>query len=670
MHNFISRRPLFHILLIALLGLLVYSNTFNVPFQFDDKKFILENPSIKNFDYFIDPSRIDDIDLTLDIKRLFKTRYVSLLTLWANYKFGGLNVIGYHVVNLGVHVVNALLVYIIVHLTFRTPFLNGSRLKEQSWLVALFSGLLFVTHPVQTMAITYILQRCASLTAMFYMLSLVIYAKWRIETFRSLEFSYGHKSKIWKKTTSLLLYFFSLLSCVIAMKTKEIAFTLPMMLVLYDILFFRDELKKSMLYLSPFLLSMLIIPLEYIGINMETFEYRAFDSATRFEWAPDRLDYVLSQFGVISTYIRLLFMPIGQSMYYEDMVRHSFSEPGVFLPFLFLLFVFFFGLYMLHRSRKGEPALRLVSFGIFWFFLSLSVESSVFPISDVIDEYRVYLPSTGAFMAVVSGAYYLTSRFRSMGRKAVACAACAAVVVLAGGTYARNTVWQSQSRLFEDTVRKAPGNARGHFFLGKAYVAEGLVEKAIGAYTDCIKLFTDAFGCYNNLGLIYSASGMTDLAIEHYKIAIELLQDDETVMELLPDYGKIYNNIAAAYWAKGMAGEAIEYFERALKIDPDLKDTHINVGAVYLETGYVDKALEHFETAVRLDPDNASAHNELGTAYESKGLFEEAVEQYSVGSRTRTTQSDKLFQLGQHLPVQGAVRQCDTIVPYCTDIRS
>jgi tetratricopeptide (TPR) repeat protein len=729
MNTEILRRPSFHIVLIVFLGLVVYSNTFDASFNFDDGKFIVQNPLIKDISYFFDmekaEQKINELMLTEDILRYFKTRYVAYLSFWANYQTGGMDVTGYHVVNTAVHIVNALLVYMLVRLTFMTPFLVNSDSKANSRFIALFSGLLFVAHPIQTMAVTYILQRFASLAAMFYLLSIVLYVKWRLGTVRNSELRVRSKSAV---AGSFLYYIAALLSCVLAMKTKELTFTLPLMIALYESLFFTtshnslDAVRtkkrgRRTLYLVPFFSTMLIISSSYIGLNVDAGGLLAIlDGATDLpEESPPRLVYFLSQFGVITTYIRLLFMPIGQSMYYEDMVRHSFSEPGVFLPFLFLLGVFGFGGYCLVRSsgfgvrRRRQPSashhlLRLTSFGIFWFFLALSVEASVLPISDVIDEYRVYLPSAGAFMAVISGALYLTDRFGNRGRKVAACAACVAVVVLSGATYARNTIWQSGISLWEDTVKKAPFESKGYFFLGKECEADGLMEKAIVAYKKCIELNPDVAGAYNNLGIAYTAISMTDLAIDQFSRALELdpfsprlhinlgsvyiakgmtdkaIEHYKSVLKIQPGYMEAYNNLGEAYMTIGMTVQAIEQYETALKFDPRLAEAYFNlgkaylatgdvekaedqfrtalevrpddaglqsdIGSAYLEAGDADKALEHFEVALELTPDNAVTHSNLAAAYQSKGMIDKTIEHYRAAAKFEPRNPINYYNLG------------------------
>ncbi|MBI4822699.1 MAG: hypothetical protein HY805_00485 [Nitrospirae bacterium] len=179
-------KPIIHLCLIALIGILSYSNTFNVPFQWDEQELIENNPIVKNLSYFLEPS-----------KAKLKSRYIGYLTFALNYKLHGTDVRGYHVFNLTIHILNALLVYFLVVLTFKTPFLSLRGTESRSNLIALFSALLFVSHPIQTEAVTYIFQRLASLCAFFYLLSIVLYIKWRLQVTPSLTLPHQGGGKWW-----------------------------------------------------------------------------------------------------------------------------------------------------------------------------------------------------------------------------------------------------------------------------------------------------------------------------------------------------------------------------------------------------------------------------------------------------------------------------------------
>jgi hypothetical protein len=203
------------------------------------------------------------------------------------------------------------------------------------------------------------------------------------------------------------------------MKTKEIAFTLPLAIALYEFLFLRDSIKRRLLYLAPLLLTMLIIPLSILDADRPIGEFIGeAGEAARVESGVSRLDYLLTESRVVVTYIRLLLLPINQNIDYDFPFYNSFFDPKVFLSFLLLVSIVGLGAFLLRCSRSSEPALRAVSFGIFWFFITLSVESSLIPIQDVIFEHRLYLPSVGVFLALASGAAIFAERHGKM-RKVV-----------------------------------------------------------------------------------------------------------------------------------------------------------------------------------------------------------------------------------------------------------
>ena len=240
-------------LIIVIFGILAYANTLQVPFGLDDLSSITLNPVITDLaNYLPGGSGYEFIP----------RRWVGYLTFALNYHFGGLNVTGYHIFNLAVHLCVALLVYVLVDRTFRTPQLSGSRLVVHSRTVALLAALFFVAHPLQTQAVTYVVQRLASLATLFYLLSVVCYvlARLRIEA--------QSPSKTDKKTETekdlwpiILLFIGAVTAAVLAMQTKEIAFTLPLAVILYEISFFHGKWKRRALYLLPLLLTLLIIPI-------------------------------------------------------------------------------------------------------------------------------------------------------------------------------------------------------------------------------------------------------------------------------------------------------------------------------------------------------------------------------------------------------------------------
>jgi len=588
------KKPFIHILLIIVVGIIVYFNTFNVPFHFDDTPNIVDNYKLRDLSNFWPPSG---------------PRWFGFLTFAINYHLGGLNTTGYHIFNLAIHILNAILVYWLVMLTFKTPFLkaHNSELKTQSntiQLIALFSGLIFAVHPVQTQAVTYIVQRVTSLATFFYFFSLVMYIKAKLRQTAEAE----TKVKFFSAST-LIFYFLSLISAILAMKTKEIAFTLPIVVTLYEFMFFEGKVKKRILFLIPILFTMLIIPLSLMGVDKPIGDLISdVSETTRVQTTMPRWDYLFTEFRVIVTYIRLLFLPINQNLDYDYPIQNSFLELDVFLSFCFLLSIFGFAVYLLFRSRgivHGSRSsdfrlqtrnFRLVSFGIFWFFITLSVESSIIPIADVINEHRIYLPSAGVFIAITTSIFIFVNKFRSRWQKIdriVFSTISVLVILLIGATYARNTIWQDSVKLWVDVIKKSPGNARGYNELGITYGYKGITDKAAQAFQKAVELKPDFARAHYNLGIIYGQIGMFDEALSEFQITLRLH----------PHNADVFTSIGIIYGEEGLIDKAIKYFHCALILEQNNARAHFVLGMAYKYKGWDDKAIEHFNKAHTLNPD-------------------------------------------------------------------
>jgi hypothetical protein len=420
-----SHGTVLSIFLIAVMAILAYSNTFNVPFYFDDKPVIVDNPIVKDLHYFVDLSDARKFDKFFEYET-FKKRYIGYLTFALNYKLHGLDVTGYHIVNLLIHILNAVFVYFLVVLTFNTPILKRSSIRGHAWKISAVAALLFVSHPIQTQAVTYVWQRVTSLTVTFYLFSLLMYVKARSDSSAA-----GLSSRV-----NLLPYVLSIISAVLAMKTKEIAFTLPVIIGLYEFMFLEGKLRRRILYIIPFLCTMLIIPLSLLAIDRPLGDIIGdVSEMSREAQGMSRLDYLFTQFSVVVTYIRLIFIPINQNLDYDYPLYSSFLEPAVFLSFLFLLLIFVLGVFLFCRYRETVSHTRLISFGIFWIFITLSVESSLIPIKDVIFEHRMYLPSIGVFTLLGTSLFMFVEEVKHKWKnveKVTSCALAVIIILLAG----------------------------------------------------------------------------------------------------------------------------------------------------------------------------------------------------------------------------------------------
>ncbi len=661
------QKPLVPILLIAVLGLLVYSNTFHSPFQWDGKPEILENSLLKDLDNFISSTKGYEYN---------PRRFIGYLSFALNYHVGGFDVIGYHIFNLVIHIANALLVYFLLILTFRTPYFSNQRsaisdLKatglasrqagkpaskaihdsrftiHDSRLIALFSALLFVSHPLQTQAVTYIVQRFTSLATLFYLLSIVFYIKSRLAS---------------RQAGKLAGYLLSFVSAVLAMKTKEIAFTLPLVIVIYEFTFFKSSFRKKLLFLLPIVLTLIIVPLSVLHTGKPLGEILSdVSEKTKVQTQMSRWDYLMTEIRVIVTYIRLIFVPINQNLDYDYPKYHSLFTQSVFLSFLFLLSLFGLGIYLLYKTsqEKGTapldgsslqgayrlsslaPCYRLIGFGIVWFFITLSVESSVIPIVDVIFEHRVYLPSFGLLTAIAAGAL-TAAKMLKIERTAIAILALA-TLVLSGSTYARNIVWKDETSLWEDVIKKSPNKARPNNNLGVFHRKHGRMNEAIKEYAAALRLDPDYPDAHNNLGNVYYAQGRMDDALKELQAALKLK----------PDYPDAHNNLGNVYYAQGRMDNAIREYQTAVKLKPDYAEAHYNLGNVYRLRGHMDEAIREYETALKLKPNYADAHNNLGIVYALQGRMNEAIKEYQATLRLDPDYADAHNNLGNVYRIQG-----------------
>ncbi len=640
-----------HILLLMAIAFLVYYKALWGPFVFDDKFYVVENQGIRSLQNFLD---------------IRGSRYVTFFTFALNYLFGGLSPFGYHLVNVFIHITNSFLVYVLVIFTFRTPWMGKGRINGVTARdIAFVSSLIFLVHPIQTQAVSYITQRFTSLCTLFYLLSLILYVRWRLASLEG--------------RNSMGVYLLSLLSAVVCQKTKEIGFTLPFMVFMYETIFF-GEWRKMRRYLLPFALVLVIVPMEVLfmwlwGTGMSD-EHKIRDLATLSPWR-----YLITQFYVIVRYMRLILLPVGQNVDYGWDMYHSPFEPGVVVPFLFLLFLYGGVGYLFFVSRRNCNGYGvLVSWGMVWFLVTLLVESSIIPIRDVIFEHRVYLPMAGMIPGMVTGMYWLLERALHPWRGYIRWLMVLFLAVpLGAGTYIRNGVWADEVALWEDSVSKSPWNARAHNNLGLAYEGMGRMEEAKREYMEAIRIDPSYAEAHNNLGLIYEAEGRIEDAMREFKKAVELkprlaeahnnlgniylnlgriddaLREYMETIRLKPHFAEAYNNLGLVYERLGLPERAMEEYRKALVYKPDYIIARYHLANVYTRLGLLDRAMEEYRAVIRAKPDLAEAYNNLGVVYARKGLMDYAIENFTIAIRLRDDYFDAYNNLGRAYYSKGEI---------------
>lgn len=455
----------FFILLLIIFPVIAYWNSFDVPFQFDDHHVIRDNPGIR------------DLSNLEKVFKSFPHRPVAQLTFALNYHFHELDVWGYHLVNLVIHIINALLVFwLVLQILHRLKEKNSIQLKDSEILFIAFStGLLFAVHPVQTQAVTYIVQRMASLATLFYLLAVNCFLQGR----RVLS----------KRKFAWIWFVLSGLSGLLGLFTKQIVFTFPIMIlmlewILYDDigLFLKKYKKKAILIGIIFLLFLLILPLVYKLDFSGIFKTIPPEQGHTYTLTP--YNYFLTQLRVHITYLRLIFLPINQHLDYDYPISESLFEWKVILSALFLLALVVLAV----RYRKKYP---VFSIGILWYFIASAVESSIIPIPNVIFEHRLYLSMMGILLIIIYTIY--KSKFN----------ATVIVLIIAVSlmymTHNRNKIWKCSETLWKNSYYLAANKARTNLNYGNALLKNKEYLEAYFMYTNSKNINNNFKMVHNNL---------------------------------------------------------------------------------------------------------------------------------------------------------------------------
>ncbi|NVN97777.1 MAG: tetratricopeptide repeat protein [Geobacteraceae bacterium] len=302
----------------------------------------------------------------------------------------------------------------------------------------------------------------------------------------------------------------------------------------------------------------------------------AFLAMTAEKGAPARLDYLLSQFPVVIKYLQLFILPVGQNLDHDMAIKSSFFNPEVLSSFLVLVALLMTAIFFIVRGRKTEiiqaKLLLLSGFGILWFFVTISLESGIVPIRDLMFEQRLYIPSIGLVITVSAMLVLLLSKEGEGGRsyRTFSIVIVVMAIILSIMSFYRNIAWQSEISIWEDAVSKSPGKGRTHGALGHAYQRAKMWPEAEKEYLEALRLSSYDHIAANNLGVVY-------LKQKRYAEAVILFKKG---IELVPTTSAAHFNLGLAYAATGSYPEAIRAFEEAIRHKPDYREAKDNLNAV------------------------------------------------------------------------------------------
>ncbi len=542
------------LLAIFIIAVIVYSPAVRAPFYLDDNSRIVENSLLRSFS---------------SLKFLWEydpLRFIPHATFAINYYFNGIDPVGYHVGNIAIHILNTFIVFSLMKLLCGHGYLIKAIDKKYLNCLAFAASFIFLLHPIQTSAVTYVVQRSTLLAATFYFSSVLLYI-------------------LFKLKKSIVCYIGSLICAVTGVFCKPIIITLPFIIILCELFFLGNiegKPKKRFLDVVPYLVIIFIAFAGYFFLSFNTFSFSHLATITRETIIISRSSYLLTQFNVLVTYIRLLFFPFNQNLDYDyPIATNLFSFPTV-LSFLFLVFLILFA----WNQRKKYP---IISFCIFWFFLALSSESSIFPIRDVIFEHRLYIPMFGFSLFLP---YCIFLIFKN---KRVACGSMAMIILIFSMlSYARNDLWSRKTDFLTDVVKKSPNKARTNLNLGAHYSNIGNYSMALFYIDKALAIEPDSGPAFYSKALLYDKTGQKEESLRNYTQAIKLN----------PVHINAYVNRGYIYLMDEKYDLALEDFWAALQINPQDENANNNIGVIYFKQSNYPAALDYFNKVVKINPKN------------------------------------------------------------------
>jgi hypothetical protein len=506
-------------LAIICAGLYAYHNNLRGPFVFDDLLAIRDNPTIH---------QLWDAVASVSHSGVSARRAVNL-SLAVNYALGGLNVWGYHVVNLAIHILGPLVLYGVIRRTLLCPSLRERYGGEARWL-ALAVALIWVVHPLQTESVTYLIQRCESLMGFFFLLTLYCVIRGATPS--------GQRG--W--------YAAAIISCALGMGSKEVMVVAPLTVLLYDRAFlsrsFREALRARVALYAGLSGCWLVL----VGLVASSYQSNVGFGLSATPW-----EYARTQPGVILHYLRLSFWPSPLVIDYDDWPVAK--TLAMWVPSAAVLLTLLAATLWAARRR---PYLGFLGG---WFFLILAPTSSVLPlIGEFAAEWRMYLPLVAVIALVVIGWHMVFGGIcRRLGwesgrRRIVEVVVLVAMVAtLAQLTVRRNEDYRTEVALWTDVVAKRPNNARGHIGLGVALTTQGKPDEAMAHYSEALRINPSYAEAHYNLGIALFRQGKLDEAIAHYSEALRIN----------PSYAEAHNNLGNVLARQGRLDEAIAIMRRS-----------------------------------------------------------------------------------------------------------
>lgn len=565
------KRYVFAIIALFVLLSVIYANSIYGTWVFDDLSNIIENRILPNFSW----SAFIDEYITKNF-----IRPLVFLSFLFNYRIGGYDIFGYHILNFAIHFISAIFVFLLIYKTLNLPKLSG-RYGEHAYSIALLAAAFWATSPVHVTAVTYIVQRMAGMAGMFYFMGMYFYVQGRTAQSRS---------------SAVIFYGLCSIAAVMAFLSKENAAMLPVSLYLYDLFLIRGadrqnivkDLKRFALPFGGFLL----IGAVYLLTTSFPLDYRAYTFSLK--------ERLLTEPRIIMFYLSLLLYPMpGRLMLDHDYtLSTSFFTPwttalsiGVIIGLVIWALVI----------RQKRP---LIAYCIIFFFLNHLIEGSVIPI-EILYEYRNYIPSLSFFILLALVMIWALNFFKSNRIVFFLVAACITFLLAAQGdtVYRRNKLFFSEKYLWVDNIQKAPKLSRPHANLSIVYLREGNRQEALNEARKAVDLnkhpnFLAEAIALTNLGLMEdNINNDRKTATVYYQLAYAAQ----------PNYSNLHAATAKLMARESALKAAQTHILKAISLDHNSSCNHSFYALILLQQNKINEALKEAHKAWSLNFANAEA---------------------------------------------------------------
>ncbi len=586
-------------LVLVVLGALLYANTLDAPFIFDDE------PNIKKSEVVQDLGKAMDmvVPMIFSLKPP-DPRPLVTITLALNYAVGGFAPQGYHVVNIVVHILAGLALFGLVRRTMLLPRWQGRFETSAHWW-ALAVAAVWLAHPLNTQAVTYTIQRAESMMAMFFLASMYAAVRQATATGSAGKWGWG-------------------IACILAAMAgtwcKQVIVGLPLVVIAFDWVMLQPRplgqwlRQRGLLYVGLFAVSGLLA-IRSMGMATEAGSSAGFGMPV-----VGPFGYLISEPRVILHYLRLAFWPDVLVLDYFWLPAIPNDTPPQYVWTLVRYFVLVQSLII---GSLGIASLV----GLYWrqwwafcgvaFFVILAPTSSVMPIADLAVEHRMYLPLT-CVVAVVVISVGLLLRWIAPAKSAKIGAALLILATAALGTRTviRNYDYLSPLHLWDQIVIDRPGNPRAWQNLGALLLADGQEDNALLCFEHVLDILPNYAAAHAGLGDIYLRRRDPAQAIAHYQKAAEIESSRAS----------FHYDLGRALLVVGQLDQSYQELSKAIELQPDYAKAHNNLGLVCLQLGKLDEAIANLELSIAQDPDQPEAYVNLATAYEHRGDLDKAVE--------------------------------------------